>query len=336
MKRYIIIAIPVLLILVVSCKSRASAQQVVKPVTTYQPVILKRDFSKTMPIQDGEKLEYEVKFSKFPISASVGTVLFEYLGMEDKSIRSGNTEHSSSTTMGTSGGGKNEPIIDKLNIDFIPGPQEQFMRMRATAISKGFLIALLGIEVKDRFETLVNISDFSARLNLNDIHEGKKHNIQSILFDPPSGEIKYLTTDAANPKNPPKSKILPHSEGMLSLLGAWFFLRLQDLKEDSIIQFPVSVDLNNYVFDILVTKRDTLKTACGKIKTIKVEPQIFGKDKAIKKQGTMTLWYTDDEKHIPMQVITKTSGGTIVGKLTNFKNNCQIFDPIVFDSKKKK
>src|SRR5262245_10066817 len=41
---------------------------------------LRRDFKNSFPIPAGEKLEYEIKYSRFPIYASVGVVTFENLG----------------------------------------------------------------------------------------------------------------------------------------------------------------------------------------------------------------------------------------------------------------
>src|SRR5690349_7156204 len=42
---------------------------------------LRRDFKNSLPIPVGEKLEYEVRYSRFPIYATVGNVTFEFLGV---------------------------------------------------------------------------------------------------------------------------------------------------------------------------------------------------------------------------------------------------------------
>src|SRR2546422_10882168 len=46
----------------------------------YPVATLRRDFKDSFPIPAGEKLEYEVKLSRFPIYASLGVVTFENLG----------------------------------------------------------------------------------------------------------------------------------------------------------------------------------------------------------------------------------------------------------------
>jgi len=276
---------------------------------------LRREFKSAAMLTSGEKLEYEVKFSRFPLKATVGVVTFEYLGsVASKSVLSPEGNPSSS-------------LIQGLNVSFNPAPEDQLLHLRATAVSKGVLVSLFGIDVKDRFETLVNANDFSARLSFKEVKEGKKHNVQSSVFDRTTQQVKYLTTDLANPQAPPRAKFVPLQEGMMSLLSSFYFVRLQKFKEGQVLRFPVSTDEQNYQFDIVVGKRSKIKTDCGKIKTIMLEPNLFGPGKLISRQGKMNIIVTDDRRHIPLQVFAKTSSGTVTAKLINFKNNCKIEDP---------
>src|SRR5262249_60283816 len=75
------------------------------------------------------------------------------------------------------------PLIEGLNTEFTPAPDEQLLRLRATAVSKGALVSLFGVDVRNRFEALVDMRDFSARVNLKEEKEGKKHIIQYTIFD---------------------------------------------------------------------------------------------------------------------------------------------------------
>jgi hypothetical protein len=136
---------------------------------------LRRDFKDTFPIPAGEKLEYEVKLSRFPIYASLGVLTFENLGAVTRSQESG-------AATGDQQKGP-APLIEGLNTEFTPAPDEQLLRLRATAVSKGMFIALIGFDASYRYETLVDMRDFSARADLKEIKEGKKHVIQSTLFD---------------------------------------------------------------------------------------------------------------------------------------------------------
>jgi hypothetical protein len=266
---------------------------------------------KTLPFKAGEKLVYEVKFTRFPVAAKAGEVTFEYLGEWEQA----------------NGGDENEPVFKGLNIAFRPREQERFLRLRGSAISKGILIAILGIDVRNRYETLVDRQDFTARLHFREIQEGKKHQAQSASFEREQQAVTYKSNDLTKPQAEAKNKTLPRQEGMLDLLSAFYFVRLQKLKEGELLRFPVSDDGMNYTFDIVVGKKEQLKTDCGKLNTIKIEPKLFGPGQLIARPGTMTMWLTADKKHVPVKLIAKTAGGTVSARLLNFKNNCSIVEP---------
>jgi len=284
---------------------------------SYPIAPLRRDFKNSFPIPTGEKLEYEIKFSRFPIYASVGVITFENLGAV--APRQTPVDQPAPEK-------KPEPLIKDLNVEFTPAPNEQILHLRATAVSKGMLLAIAGVDVRDRFETLVDLRDFSARVSLKEEKEGKKHAIQSALFDRAEQQVKYLTTDLNKPGAPPRAKPLPRQDGMLSLLSAIYFVRLQKLKEGQMISFPVSTDEENYQFDILVGKRESLKTDCGKVKTVRLEPKLFGPGRLFTRKGEMTMWVSDDSKHTPLRLVAKTPSGTVTAKLLNFKNKCNIIE----------
>src|SRR5262249_28008528 len=124
------------------------------PAPAYPVATLRRDFKDSFPIPAGEKLEYEIKLSRFPVYTSLGVMTFENLGVVTSHQGSGAAGDQQKTTA---------PLIEGLNTEFTPALDEQLWRLRATAVSKGALIALFGVDVRDRFETLVDMRDFSAR-----------------------------------------------------------------------------------------------------------------------------------------------------------------------------
>jgi hypothetical protein len=278
--------------------------------TTLPLAQLQREF-KSLPFKPGEKLLYEVKFTRFPIAAKVGEVTFEYVGEWEP----------------MNGGNEPEPVFKGLNTEFKPREQERFFRLRASAVSKGILIAILGVDVNNRYETLVDRPEFAARLHFREIQQGKKHQAQSALFEREQQTVNYRFDDLTKSGAEAKTKTLPRREGMLDLLSAFYFVRLQKLKEGELLRFPVSDDGENYTFDIVVGKKEQLKTDCGKLNTIKIEPKLFGPGQLFSRPGTMTMWLTTDKKHMPVKVIAKTGGGTVSARLLNFKDNCAIVEP---------
>jgi hypothetical protein len=301
-------------------KDQAGKDQAASATTTapaYTVATLRRDFKDSLPIPAGEKLEYEVKLSRFPLNVSLGVLTLENLGAVTNPQNSGAAADQQKATA---------PLIEGLNTEFTPAPDEQLLRLRATAVSKGALIALFGVDVRNRFEALVDMRDFSARVSFKEEKEGKKHIVQSTIFDRVEQQVKYLTTDLTKPDAPPRAKPLPRQEGMLSLLSAIYFVRLQKLNEGQMLTFPVSADEENFQFEILVGKRESIKTECGKVKTVRLEPKLFGPGRFFKRQGEMTMWVSDDTKRTPLRLVAKTPKGTVTAKLLNFRKKCNIID----------
>jgi Protein of unknown function (DUF3108) len=334
MKKLLITSLLAMALLAPLGAGQAGAQQAVKdqagkeqaavatpPAPAYPIATLRRDFKDSFPIPVGEKLEYEVRLSRFPLpNVSLGVLTLENLGAVTSPQNSGAAAGDQQKAPA--------PLIEGMNTEFTPAPDEQLLRLRATAVSKGMLIALFGVDVRNRFEALVDMRDFSARVNFKEEKEGKKHIVQSTIFDRAEKQVKYLTTDLTKPGAPPRAKPLPREEGMLGLLSAIYFVRLQKLKEGQMLSFPVSADEENYQFEVLVGKRESLKTECGKVKTVRLEPKLFGPGRFFNKlQGEMTMWVSDDNKRTPLRLLAKTSRGTVSAKLLNFKNKCNIIEP---------
>jgi hypothetical protein len=302
-----------LLLVALGCLSGSRAHALQDGVKETKPIstpglnlplaALRRDFKNSLPIPAGEKLEYEVRISRFPIYATVGVVTFEYLG----SVQAA------------------DAAINGLNVEFKPGAEDQFLRLRASAVSKGLLLAIAGTDVKDRFETLVDAKDFSARLSFKEIKESKKRVAQTAVFDHQQQTVKFTAKDLNNAQAAPREKSAVREDGMVDLLSAFYFVRLQKLKEGQLVRFPVNDDGVNYWFDTIVGKHEKLKTECGKVKTIKIQPQLFN-GRFFSRPGEMAMWVTDDNKHIPLKLVAKTPSGTINAKLVNFKNKCNLID----------
>jgi hypothetical protein len=304
-------------------QDQAGKEQAASPTAaapTYPVATLSRDFKNSFPIPAGEKLEYEVKLSRFPLPrpVSLGILTLENLGAVTTPQNSGAAAGDQQKAPA--------PLIEGMNTEFTPAPDEQLLRLRATAVSKGMLTAIVGYDVRNRFEALVDLRDFSARVSFKEEKEGKRHIVQSTIFDRAEQQVRYLTTDLAKPDAPPRAKPLPREEGMLGLLSAIYFVRLQKLKEGQMLAFPVSADEENFQFEVLVGKRESLKTECGKVKTVRLEPKLFGPGRYFKRPGEMTMWVSDDNKRTPLQLVAKTPRGTVTAKLLNFKKKCNIIE----------
>ena len=261
----------------------------------------------TIPFPANEKLVFEIRFSRFPINTSVGAITFEYLGPLQSN--SDSPKISIDGADGAAGG-----LIELKNVE-----GESYVGIRASAMSQGFVMGLLGIDFQGRFETILSRHNFAARLNVKEERNDKKRVLQTAEFDPVLKRIHYVTRDLSRPQVPPKTLDLPLREGTQSLISSLYYLRLQALNDGDVICIPVSQDERNHEFEILVRNREVIEIGREKVMTVKVEAKIFGPGRYYPtRQGTMNVWITDDVRRVPVRLVAKTTQGTITGNLTNY------------------
>ena len=269
-----------------ACKSKPRV-----PAAPPAPKVLapRRD-AKQLPFPASEKLTYELRFTRAPLSISAGTIVFQSVGISA------------------------QPTIDKL--EFKSQPEDRLLHLRAVITAKGLLLRLFGLSVNDRFETLVDAKDFRVRAVLREIEEGKKHNLQTGLFDYEKNEANYRTIDLNAPQNPAREKIVKLEPDMQDLLSAVYLLRLQELKEGVLYKFPLVYEGERREFDVLVHGREVVETELGKFNTIKLEPKLFGPGRLTAREGEFWMWVTDDAAHMPVKIQAKASGATITASLS--------------------
>ena len=104
-------------------------------------------------------------------------------------------------------------------------------------------------------------------------------------------------------KSPPIG-ILPGSFDPLALL---FVLRLQDLKENSVVEIPVTDGHVNYWVKATVGKRDIIELQGKMYHAFEITPDMDRLENIVGKSENpqLKVWYTADEKKIPLRIISK-------------------------------
>jgi hypothetical protein len=64
--------------------------------------------------------------------------------------------------------------------------------------------------------------------------------------------------------------------------------------------------------------KEELKTPAGTFKAIKVEPT--AEAGVVKNRGQIWIWYSDDERHLPVQMRARLFWGTITFRLASVEN----------------
>ncbi|HWO00740.1 MAG TPA: DUF3108 domain-containing protein [Blastocatellia bacterium] len=229
-----------------------------------------------LPFQPGERLIYDVSFSKLIFSGTLGEVT--------------------------------------LSVSQPAGPASKMLELKAEAASRGLFPALLGIKVKDTYLSTVGGLDFELQSYKRSIEEGKTRREQTAIIHRETGKVSYTDRDLSSPKATPKVKEASSPPWIQDVLSAIYLVRALTLKEGEVIPIPISDSGAVYTVEAVVGKREEVKVALGTFKTIQLDAKVFD-GRFIKRSGEMLVWISDDPQRVIVRVRVKTSGATVTAEL---------------------
>jgi len=100
---------------------------------------------------------------------------------------------------------------------------------------------------------------------------------------------------------------------MTDLLTGVFYAASQPLEVGHNFQMPVVDAMHNVPVTMKVEAREVVKTALGTFKTVRVQPTADAG--VVKNRGNIWIWYTDDDRHLPVQMRARLFWGTITFRL---------------------
>jgi hypothetical protein len=101
---------------------------------------------------------------------------------------------------------------------------------------------------------------------------------------------------------------------MTDLLTGVFYIESQNLVVGQSFVIPVVDAMHNVPVTMKVEGREEIKTPLGTFKTIRVQPTAAAG--VVKNRGNIWIWYTDDDRHLPVQMRARLFWGTITFRLT--------------------
>ena len=114
-----------------------------------------------------------------------------------------------------------------------------------------------------------------------------------------------------------------HLEGSIpgcltDLLTGVFYASSQPMAVGKSFVIPVVDPARSLPVIMKVEGREEIKTPLGTFKTLRVEPT--AEEGVVKNRGNIWIWYTDDERHLPVQMRARLFWGTITFRLTGNEN----------------
>ncbi len=176
--------------------------------------------------------------------------------------------------------------------------------------------------VHDTVYTLVRNKGLMTDVFRKSLHEGTFHNKSLIRFN--RDGKKAVLSDTVF-KDPVKHYVKRSADTSVtieglehSIMSAFYLVRTLPLKEGTTSRFSAVSGKKRYELKVITHKREKIKTDLGEFNTVKVEPVLDG-DGIFNSSGRIFIWFTDDEKRIPVLMQCEIKLGSIKAELVNIK-----------------
>jgi hypothetical protein len=182
-------------------------------------------------------------------------------------------------------------------------------RVSGTAESMGAVSMLY--PVHDRFQALFDPKTFCSASLHKHSEEGlhKRDTLISYVYS-----RKKAVLDETNLKTSEAKHVENDIPGCVTdVISGLMYLRTLPLTAGSSYTFPVNDGGKTVNVTAKVEARETIKVPAGTYQAIRVSPESGDNFKV---KGKIWIWYTDDARHIPVQMRGKMYWGTLDLKLT--------------------
>ena len=183
--------------------------------------------------------------------------------------------------------------------------------LAATADSTG-VVALL-FRVQDRFNSYFDAQKLCSTKLTKHTEEGSHWRETSITFDYARGKS---VLEEKNLKTGQSKRVENDIPGCVTdVASGILYVASLPLEPDATYSFPLNDGGKTVTIQAHVEGKEQIKTPAGTFQTIRVGPQ--GDYSALKNRGRVLIWYSDDARHLPIQMQARMLWGTLTVYLTS-------------------
>lgn len=161
--------------------------------------------------------------------------------------------------------------------------------------------------VRDQFESFMDSADLRSWAFKKHLREGKFRRDQVVRSDHAAGKAYYHD-----------GKSYDLTPGAYDVLSAFYYVRTLPLVDGDEYFLDSHSDKKNYPIRVTVHRRERVSVPAGTFDCVVVEPTLRSGD-FFKNEGSLTIWLTDDERRMPVQMKSKIPVGSISVELESFE-----------------
>ena len=189
------------------------------------------------------------------------------------------------------------------------GPQNH---VAANADSTG-VVSLL-YRVQDRFNSYFDAKSLCSSKLIKHSEEGSHRRETTITYDYARGKAVLDERSLKDNQQKRVENDIPNC--VTDVLSGIFYVGSLPLQVGTTYTFPLNDGSKTVTVQAHVEGKEQIKTPAGTFQTLRVGPE-GDSGTLLKNKGRIWIWYTDDEKHLPVQMRAKLFWGTVTIYLTS-------------------
>ncbi|MCP9495392.1 MAG: DUF3108 domain-containing protein [Pyrinomonadaceae bacterium MAG19_C2-C3] len=215
------------------------------------------------------------------------------------------------------------PVENEHNDDARTKPEKSDAAFHFTCevSSRSWFQRLFNLTFRLSMKSLVDAKAFAVSRTLKLEEQGKRHRESDAVFDRAENIVTWTERNPVEPHNPPRVVRTPLQGATQDLVSVFYYLRTQPLKPDTRTEITLSDSGQIYRIPLTIGNRSKLKTVIGEIPVIEVKADMFGEGRPLRGKGSMTLWFSDDARHVPVRARITSEEGTLDIKLKQMTGN---------------
>jgi len=186
----------------------------------------------------------------------------------------------------------------------------QVLRLTGDVVSKGLFPRIVGFKFHQHVESTADVEPLTA-LHTDKVEEqGKRSRVLEAVFDHKTHKV---TWSERSPN--PQSGAFDFTEPIQDVLTVIYYLRTQNLAVGNSFDVPVTDAGRVFRLSVRAVEEKEIDSVLGKVKAVRIEPALFGDTSLIHARGQLSIWLTEDDRHLPVRAQLKIDLGTFDIKL---------------------
>jgi hypothetical protein len=180
----------------------------------------------------------------------------------------------------------------------------------ATATSLGTFHLLFPVD--DQYNSVFDRVTGCSYEYRQQVQEGHRRVKRRMTLDYSKGQQELSEDNLVSGTSKAKNSPIPPC--VTDVLSGMFYVATQPLEVGHDLRFPLADSGRVVAVTVKVEAKEKVKTPAGNFSTIRVQPTAAAG--VVKNRGTISIWYSDDARHLPVQVRAHLFWGTITMRLT--------------------